>query len=684
MENYRKIITWVALALGAFLPLSSAEAYPSAGRDEFKSAAVIEADLSVIGGPRISLTLVGPTRIVRSDPFDPGDGREMIIAEIVAMDLRGESPLGPVEIRESGEMQSMGVIRQKEPGVDFPANSFFDVFIEVVTSLGAFRNQDPIRLGAMINAIPPFQAQYMPEGTFDGVDLFDFNGNKVGTIRHAVHFVGQRPSFSVAPMGPSGLDPADIFDVPRSEPGIPGTTGLGLEAGDDLDGLSYGIDFIADFMEMRFSVDPNSQGVPGSMVRTEFEKAVPEAHGDEFWTSGANVGTNAQELDENGDSAPPFPLRISDDVDALTEPPTSFADPDGDEIPENPVYFSLGVDSPSLSALGVNPGDILETSDGGPPEVFIPARSLNLSELDDLDAFCLVRTTRTVLFSLAPGSPTLASGGFSAADLFLAINAQGPPAPSSPPDSLPRRFVRASQLGLLEEDNLNALKCTVVEVDHFHHSLLSFLLSDREERIFLWGPTKTLVAVGPNGEAQHSSAGYDFVGQELAVLSMVGSDGQDGTITATNRVPREPGDPFSRGIIRDRPTDGVEDVPNRLDTRPWGRGQADTFLDLVLNFRRDGRTLHNRQPIQLFGVITEKPPAPEEFLRQVAASTSSAPATTSKALTPAWPPPLNPGFEKLDLYPTRNQEMPGIELLARISNLIQTSRPFGGLERLYS
>ena len=446
----------LAIAAAIFLIPGTAEAYPPSGRDEFKSSAAVTIDLSIIGGPVLTLTLVGPARVERSEAVDPGDGRLIVYTEIVAMDLRGDSPVGPVEIRERGDRQSTGIIRQKTAGQDFPADSFFDVWVDVVTPLGVFRNDAPIRLTAMINAIPPLQAQYVPEASFEEVNLVDASGAKVGVIRHAVHFVGQRPSFSVAPDGPSMLDPADIFDVPRTGPKIPGTTGLGLRSGDNVDGLSYGIGFIAELMELFFSVDPRAQGREGSMVRREAEKSPREAHGDEFWTSPANLGTNGQELDENGDTAPPFPLRISDDVDSLTEPPTSFADPDGDGVPENPVYFSLSAGSPSLAALSANPGDILETINGGPPTVFITFNSLQLVSGDDVDAFCLVKSTRTILFSLAPGSPTLASAGFTPGDLFIVLNAQAPPGPPGPPSAPPRRFVPFGVLGLEEADNLNA------------------------------------------------------------------------------------------------------------------------------------------------------------------------------------------------------------------------------------
>ena len=490
------LLAMCVLAMTTALSPSALANFPPAGVDEFKSAAVLEVDLTTIGGPILSITVVGPTRITRSDPFDPGDGKQMIATEIVSMVLNGGAPDFPITVLEQGDRQSRGMIQQKGPDSWFPANSFFDVFVEVQTPLGNFLNNDPIRLFEMIDEIPPLQAQYRPDVAFLGVDLFAQDGQKVGVLRHAAHFVGQHPSFSVAKGGPSGLSSAGLFDVPTTAtPRIPALD-LGISEADELDAFSYGMDFInlaSGMMEMRFSVDPSALGTPGSDVNREATKTPNEAHGDEFWNSFANIVSNSQQLDEDGNTAPPFPLQISDDVDGLTEPPTSFVDPNGDGVPENPVYFSLSKGSASLG--GMSGADILVTSGGSPPTVFIPFSDLGLMEDDDVDALCLKLEDpnqggdpiKTVIFSLAPASPTLElGGGFSAADLFF-VRAAGPANPSPPAP-----VASASILGLGgptpgPDNNLNALKCTVVEEDYFHHSNLQFKLNDMP--IETWGHT---------------------------------------------------------------------------------------------------------------------------------------------------------------------------------------------------
>ncbi len=455
---------FVVVAINLIWVNGPVSAFPTAGFDEFESAANVIIELGSVNGPmprQIPLSLVGPARISREDPVDPGNGQLEIATEIVMLFLRGVTDFDPTEegldlvtIRESSSRESLGVIRQKAVGQDFPADSKFDVFVEITTPFGVLHNKESIKLGAVIHSIPPFHIEYIPSVDQD-VALFDMIGTQVGSIRHPSHFVGEKPSFSVAPRGGSGLDQGDIFELKELMPPDPiSHANLGLVAGDDIDALAYGIDFITPLSGLRFSVDPDAVGVAGSAVNTEASKVRNEAHGDEFsvFPLLPTGGSNRQEIDENGDTAPDFPLLISDDVDALTEPPTSFVDIDDDGTPNFPVYFSLAPGSPSLMSLSVSAADILMSVNGGPPRRFIKEADLGLMPDDDVDAFCFNDLTNTVVFSLAPGSPTL-MGMRGPADLFGGM--------ATPIAAPPPVFVPAAKLGLLLDDNLNALKCTV-------------------------------------------------------------------------------------------------------------------------------------------------------------------------------------------------------------------------------
>lgn len=474
-----------------------ARAYPPAGWHKFDSVALLRVSVPAFGLDNVPLTAVGPTHIRLGDPYDPGDGRIKINTEIETMVLSGPTPLGPAVLRVLAP--APGCIQQKEPGVDFPANSWFDIRVEIVVAtpngpITVFSDPNtPVRMMAMINSLPPLDSTYAPEGTFVGVDLVDSAGNVVGTLAHAGHTVGQQPSFSVAPDGPSGLDPADLFK--RKTSPVIRAGGLSLGSGDDVDALSYGLDFIftpfldpltgdvvPGLMDVRFSVDEGAQGRAGSHVRREALKS--EATGDEFQVgpvyAGFGGGANIQILDENGDTAPDFPLQLADNVDALAEQPPDFADPDNDGTPNRDIYFSLAPGSPALGAN--SPADILVSSMGGPPTVFISAEELGLDPVaDDIDALCVNTGFRAAVFSLAGSS-----------DLSIFFLGQAFP------------WTSAANLGLEPSDDVNALKCHAGENAALWNGIVSASLYDGDAflRHILWRiESEMTLGRGVDGEA---------------------------------------------------------------------------------------------------------------------------------------------------------------------------------------
>lgn len=231
---------------------------------------------------------------------------------------------------------------------------------------------------------------------------------------------------------------------------------------DDLDALSYGADFgPKDEETIAFSVAPGSTGLPGSAVAAQAACTPAQPQADEF--SSVLGGTNTLVFDGDGvNGACPtvFSLGLierpqSDDLDALVDQPPSYVDGNNDGVPERPVIFSLAPGSPSLTQIGAGPADVLYTMNGVLPIVYASAASLGLQAGDDLDALCLSDNgigfsftpgTDRMLFSLAAGSPTLASIGASAADVLQ------PGAPVTV-------AVHAAQLGLQNSDDLDALKC---------------------------------------------------------------------------------------------------------------------------------------------------------------------------------------------------------------------------------
>jgi uncharacterized protein (TIGR03437 family) len=610
-----RVVGWLGICALAALPFLSprpAAAYPAAGIDWFDSVGAFRVSSQQFGIPETSVVLTGPTQIRRGDAYDPGDGRIEIDTQIEQMALSGTTPIGGVLVKVIAP--AAGKIKQKQAGVDFPADSWFELRVEVQinSSLGPVRlfsdPDTPIVLMAEIDKIPPFGKQYMPEGTFAGVDLVDDSGRTVGVLSHIGHFVGEHPTFSVAPAGTSNLDPADLFERPTAPRIRP--AGLGLVAGDNVSGLSYGLDFvgITSLMDIRFSVDANARGRAGSDARREADKSPKEAHGDEFRVTpfaASGGGDNIQVLDENGDTAPPFPLQISDDVDALVEQPPDFVDGDGDGIPEVPVYFTLGVGSPSLATLNATPGDILRTSNGTRPTIFVDHTQLGLTAQDAVDAICLNTIGPSVAYSLAPGSPTLATQSTSAADIYLET-----------PVVSPGRWARAENLGLDPADNVNALKCKSGEIDEFGQSQLQFALINGQstEQVTL------RCRSGWNAGTLDGRTGRgDSRGVPVIVTSLV-CQGQSnaGAINARLRSPAEFPNQYSFGQIFDNTDDG------QLGVLPWSTGTATADLTMYLNLDiGTTRGLHHPTGIPTRGQITSKPPKPQEALVFRATSTSS-------------------------------------------------------------
>ena len=272
-------------------------------------------------------------------------------------------------------------------------------------------------------------------------------GTSVGDITLNVSFSGV------------GLDQAPLVRIACLDLGLT-AEGCDAAAGeqDDVDALSYGSDFSEGDVAIAFSVAPGSSGLPGTAVagQAACDPAQPQA--DRFSTS--LDGSNALDFDGDGlntdcPTAEAFGLMerpTSDDMDTLNEQPPGFVDPDDDGSPDEVIFFSLAAGSPSLETQDRSAADVLWTIAGFQPGVYASADALGLQSEDDIDALCMLNEddfiyeagADAIAFSLALGSPTLAALGASPADVLGAG---------------PRLLFSASDLGLGEDDDLNAMAC---------------------------------------------------------------------------------------------------------------------------------------------------------------------------------------------------------------------------------
>jgi len=160
--------------------------------DHFEdSRAVFE--LIAPDGTTALVTLNGPTTVevdLGALADTDGDTREQVPTEITAMELTGSSPMGPILLRQSSTVRTLGEIEETtntQPGrLDLPpfapsgsADSFFDVFFEIVLSDGTvLHNEAPKHLRTVITHKPPAELEFYE--TVEAIPLFDANGNPTG------------------------------------------------------------------------------------------------------------------------------------------------------------------------------------------------------------------------------------------------------------------------------------------------------------------------------------------------------------------------------------------------------------------------------------------------------------------------------------------------------------------------
>jgi parallel beta-helix repeat protein len=144
-------------------PLMNPWAPLPGGTDIVDGAYVLGLEIFGLGVENI--TLGGPTAIVGGKQGDADhDGLADIETEIVSMRLTGNSTVfGQIETYETPNNASKGLIEELESGTGFPAESFFDVFFEIVIEEENLTliNLDPLRLEAIIYDIPPFGTKYV-------------------------------------------------------------------------------------------------------------------------------------------------------------------------------------------------------------------------------------------------------------------------------------------------------------------------------------------------------------------------------------------------------------------------------------------------------------------------------------------------------------------------------------------
>lgn len=156
------IATLVIVGLTPFAP--RARALPPAGTDVLHAIGQVSVE-SRKGSETILVT--GTVTVQRGAPYMSG-GVEVVDTEITSMSLSGQSLVGPVSVIESPSLASTGRLQSKQPPPsDYPASSYFDVFVRVTAPGSPYgtvqlSNTQAWRMTAPANvtAWPPMEVTY--------------------------------------------------------------------------------------------------------------------------------------------------------------------------------------------------------------------------------------------------------------------------------------------------------------------------------------------------------------------------------------------------------------------------------------------------------------------------------------------------------------------------------------------
>jgi len=202
--------------------------YPSAGEDRFElTHASVEIEYTFdsvaavpVAGALERIELQGPTLVTRSDPQDKdGDGRVEVATEIVEMELTGTASFGPLTVSINPDKRSTGMVEQQQPGKDFPADSFFDVFVQVeLPSANGGNNviglnEEPLRMEAELSDLPPGEDDEYHTADGEAVPLVSVNDAtlRLGRIVDALHIPNPAP-------GPGRTPQETPQETPTEEP----------------------------------------------------------------------------------------------------------------------------------------------------------------------------------------------------------------------------------------------------------------------------------------------------------------------------------------------------------------------------------------------------------------------------------------------------------------------------------
>jgi CSLREA domain-containing protein len=169
-------------------PVQRLDVFPSVQKELVWQLPNGDTERVQLGG---SMTVATKTNEYGTAADTDGDGLDQVATEVVALDLRGTSSLGPVRV-SLGEGSSRGETEERinfTPGtLDLPpfaregiADSFFDVFLQIEIAEEAFFTETAEPLQAVLTQFPPAPGEtYQTPEEMPPIELRDANGHSTG------------------------------------------------------------------------------------------------------------------------------------------------------------------------------------------------------------------------------------------------------------------------------------------------------------------------------------------------------------------------------------------------------------------------------------------------------------------------------------------------------------------------
>jgi len=143
------------------------------------------------GGCMETLMLPGVFRILRSNPIVLADGRDLIdnIMACAVLTSPGSGLCGgAVTARLSPNTASAGSAQSIAPNENFPMDSFFDVFVELDTSIGTLHTLSPAHMSTGVNHMPPDPGEiYYGPGTVIPLYAGPIQVGEILEVSHEIH-----------------------------------------------------------------------------------------------------------------------------------------------------------------------------------------------------------------------------------------------------------------------------------------------------------------------------------------------------------------------------------------------------------------------------------------------------------------------------------------------------------------